>query len=112
MAWHCDNAGQRVHRVKRKKPNARGLYDMQGNVWEWCSDFWDASAYEKCAGLTVDPTGPSSGEHRVVRGGSWTKERRLCSRYVRDMRPMNPNDVDEIEINLDTDLGFRVVRDP
>ncbi len=55
--------------VKKYPPNGYGLYDMAGNVWEWCSDWWDADYYEKSP--KDNPTGPSSGSYHVFRGGSW-----------------------------------------
>jgi formylglycine-generating enzyme required for sulfatase activity len=66
-AWYEVNSGGRTHRVGRKKPNAWGLYDMHGNVWEWCED-WKGN-YP--GGHVTDPKGPFSGKYRVLRGGSW-----------------------------------------
>jgi formylglycine-generating enzyme required for sulfatase activity len=66
-AWLSGNGGSETHPVGTKKPNAWGLYDMHGNVWEWCADW--CLLYP--ADAQVDPAGPSSGSWRVLRGGLW-----------------------------------------
>jgi formylglycine-generating enzyme required for sulfatase activity len=66
-AWYDSNSGGKTHPVGQKKPNAWGLYDMHGNICEWCSDWYG----DYPSGAVTDPTGPSTGSYRVFRGGSW-----------------------------------------
>lgn len=69
VAWYDDNSGKETHPEGQKQPNAWGLYDMLGNVWEWVQDWYSGSYYQQSPG--TDPQGPSSGSSRVLRGGSW-----------------------------------------
>jgi formylglycine-generating enzyme required for sulfatase activity len=102
-AWFSQNSGSTTHPVGRKKPNDFGLFDMHGNVWEWCSDWFSDSYYEECKkqGTVVDPSGPRAGSGRVIRGGGWTYDAVYC-------RSANRNgDAPGIRIGV---LGFRLVR--
>jgi len=69
-AWYGANSGSRTHQVGLKTPNAWGAYDMHGNVYEWCWD-WYGSGYYYAQSPENDPTGPASGTNRVRRGGCW-----------------------------------------
>lgn len=69
IAWHADNSSHRPHEVGLKQANGYGLYDMLGNLWEWVNDWYDEDYYQNSP--PQDPTGPSSGEKRVLRGLSW-----------------------------------------
>jgi len=74
IAWHGRNSANQTHPVGQKQPNSWGLYDMLGNVWEWCQDWYDAAYYKKFGeAAAIDPRGPPEGEFRVLRGGSWYK---------------------------------------
>ncbi|MBF0246209.1 MAG: formylglycine-generating enzyme family protein [Planctomycetes bacterium] len=96
MAWYYSNSGNQTHPVGQKKPNAWGLYDMHGNVWEWCLDWYqdDITSY------TSDPYGPASGSNRVRRGGSWNYIAQYCRSAYRGSS--TPSFWDYI-------LGFRLV---
>ncbi|MEJ7560075.1 MAG: SUMF1/EgtB/PvdO family nonheme iron enzyme [Pedobacter sp.] len=72
VAWTYDNSASNTHIVGQKKPNELGLYDMSGNVWEWCNDWYDENYYIKSP--TNDPKGPKRGPHHIIRGGSWSRK--------------------------------------
>ncbi len=97
VAWFNTNSGRQTHPVGGKKPNAWGLYDMHGNVWEWCQDWYDKEHYAKSP--IDDPAGPPGGSARVLRGGCWFHPARFCRSAYRNFN--GPG-------NRDGDLGFRV----
>ena len=96
VAWYKSNSSSKTHEVKGKKANSLGIYDMSGNVWEWCYDW-----YSSINSSTAD-TGAASGNYRVERGGSWGSDASYCTVSYRDSVNL-PNG----RINC---LGFRVVR--
>lgn len=104
QAWFAGNALKQTHPVAQKKPNAWGLFDMYGNVAEWCNDCYAADAYARSSGH--NPHGPATGKLYCVRGGSWSSRAEAVQVFVRAGE--NPGMSDAC-LHRDT-IGFRCVR--
>ena len=94
VAWYHDNSGSKTHAVKMKSPNELGLYDMSGNVYEWCSD-WSGSY---SSSYQTNPNGPTRGSNRILRGGSWDSGERYCRVSLR--QNMSPDYKGNIGLRL------------
>lgn len=81
VAWHDGNSAEKTHAVAQKQPNELGLYDMSGNVEEWCADWYGEDYYQTSP--DVDPQGPDTGRLRVLRGGSWYGDAWDCRLSIR-----------------------------
>jgi formylglycine-generating enzyme required for sulfatase activity len=103
-AWYADNSGSTTHPVGQKFPNSWGLYDMHGNVFEWCQDW--AGAYP--GGIALDPQGPATGPNGVTRGGCWGSSfpPKPPGSFCRSAFRLN---ISEPDTNRGNWWGFRVV---
>ncbi len=98
IAWYSENGDNHTHPVGKKSPNEIGIYDMTGNVWEWCSDRYSELYYQDSPRL--NPEGPKTGDFRVLRGGSWAYTTVLCKVTTREY---NRSDF------RGSNVGFRLV---
>jgi formylglycine-generating enzyme required for sulfatase activity len=96
-AWFDANSGKHTHPVRLKNPNPWNLYDMHGNVWEWCNDWYDSGYYRHSP--SIHPKGPEDGYNRVLRGGSWNYFEYCCQSSYRAFH--------EPERRYN-DIGFRI----
>ncbi len=103
-AWYKKNSGRHPHPVGKKRPNPWGLYDMCGNVWQWCNDFYKVDYYQESP--RENPRGPQKGQNKVVRGGAWKFSAKSCRSGYRYYE--NPGRAD---ICFGYDIyGFRCVK--
>ena len=96
VSWNYENSAGKMHEVAQKQPNELGLYDMSGNVWEWCEDWY--APYSIAS--VENPKGPKSGDRKVCRGGSFANTGRDCRISIRGHEA--PNEGGD-------DIGFRLV---
>jgi formylglycine-generating enzyme required for sulfatase activity len=102
IAWYTDNSGRKTHTVGSKSPNELGIYDMTGNVWEWCSDWYDANYYKSSPSNNPKGASKGIGSYKVLRGGGWGGVSRPFRVALRNSFPRSYRD---------NCFGFRLVLD-
>jgi formylglycine-generating enzyme len=99
-AWYFNNSEETVHEIGQKKANKLGLFDIYGNLWEWCDDYYSPDYYKKRN--PKNPKGPEKGDYRVIRGGSWTNKMEMMKISNRNALLPSSNKIN---------IGFRIVFD-
>jgi len=102
-AWYLRNSGENIHQGGKKKPNAFGIFDIYGNVWEWCFDYYSEDFYGRSSAKEKNPVNGINTNYKVLRGGAWSSPANDC-RCANRFRSM-PN----LQIQS---VGFRIVRNP
>lgn len=101
VCWYFDNGSQHSHVIGTKKPNNLGIYDMSGNLREWCNDWYDEYYYQSDS-IVINPQGAQTGTKRVIRGGSWGLNEKHCTISYRSAIPPDSANID---------MGFRLALD-
>ena len=101
VCWYWNNARQHTHSIGTKKPNFLGIYDMSGNIMEWCNDWYEEHYYQTDT-IMINPQGPQTGIQRVMRGGSWTRLKKIANITYRFPFPPDSAYIDS---------GFRLALD-
>ena len=112
IAWYMHNSGYKTHPIGQKQPNGWGLYDMYGNVWEWCLDWYNSNYYTESP--VTDPMGPSTGTYRCARGGSWDNGAYRCRSAAREydrLPTYNQNGNVGFRVALTTALSYQWYKD-
>lgn len=100
LAWYSSNSDKKIHKTGTKYSNALGIHDMQGSLWEWCSDWYDAKYYSKSK--RKNPQNLNKADYKVMRGGSWANNKAMLR--ITNRNALKPN-INKIN------LGFRIVYD-
>ncbi|MBN2602833.1 MAG: formylglycine-generating enzyme family protein [Candidatus Thermoplasmatota archaeon] len=100
VGWYADNSNSICHPVKQKKPNKNGIYDLSGNLWEWCADWYSEDYY-----VQYNPVGPDTGDFKICKGGAWDTGSSSCFCKAYSLMPPGYT-----VAGLEHNIGFRIVR--